>query len=257
MGQFDPRGDLWWGDRPQRRHGLHGAERQVIPGNGGRLGAAVLGDGGGDLTGIPRVAAVLGAEEIAGHVGAHRGPLVHGDGPVRRQPGSGVDPGQALGDLKTERADVTVVHLERCPKPGRQVLIEQGPRRGAFVCEGVEPGTEQGLHLLGSDDVTSIQPVDSGHARTHPHAGRFAAFGVVGRQPGVALVGGIQRSDLPGQVVIPRPRSELVDTHRHTRRRHICGGLVRTNRGGTLHPVRRDLDMFCPGMQKVCSASML
>jgi hypothetical protein len=32
----------------------------------------------------------------------------------------------------------------------------------------------------------------------------------------VTFLGGIQRRDLPGQVVIPGPSCELVDTHRHT-----------------------------------------
>jgi hypothetical protein len=32
----------------------------------------------------------------------------------------------------------------------------------------------------------------------------------------MALLGGIQRRDLPGQIVIPRPGAELVNAHRHT-----------------------------------------
>ena len=43
----------------------------------------------------------------------------------------------------------------------------------------------------------------------------LAAFGVVGGQPDMALLGGIQRRDLPGQIVVPRPGAELVDAHRH------------------------------------------
>ena len=31
----------------------------------------------------------------------------------------------------------------------------------------------------------------------------------------MALLGGIQRRDLPGQIVVPRPGAELVDAHRH------------------------------------------
>ena len=33
--------------------------------------------------------------------------------------------------------------------------------------------------------------------------------------PGVALVGGVHRCDLAGQVVVPRPRRQLVEAHRH------------------------------------------
>jgi hypothetical protein len=32
----------------------------------------------------------------------------------------------------------------------------------------------------------------------------------------MALRGGIQRRDLPGQIVVPRPGAELVNAHRHT-----------------------------------------
>ena len=31
----------------------------------------------------------------------------------------------------------------------------------------------------------------------------------------MALLGGIQRRDLPGQIVVPRPGAELVNAHRH------------------------------------------
>jgi hypothetical protein len=33
----------------------------------------------------------------------------------------------------------------------------------------------------------------------------------------MTLLGGVQRRDLPGQIVIPRPGGELVDAHRHNR----------------------------------------
>ena len=40
----------------------------------------------------------------------------------------------------------------------------------------------------------------------------------------MALRGGIQRRDLPGQVVVPRPGAELVNAHRHNppRRQRRC-----------------------------------
>ena len=77
-------------------------------------------------------------------------------------------------------------------------------------------GAEQGLHLLGGHQVAGVQTVDAGHPGADPHARGLALLGVVGRQPGVALLGGVHRSDLPGQVVVPGPGGELVQTH-HTR----------------------------------------
>ena len=70
MRPLDLRGDVRVGDRPQRRHRLDRGEGQVIAGN--RLGARtrLLGDGGGDLAGIDRIAAMLGSEELPRHLGA-------------------------------------------------------------------------------------------------------------------------------------------------------------------------------------------
>ena len=84
----------------------------------------------------------------------------------------------------------------------------------------MESEAEEGFHLLGGDRVAGAQSVDPGQAGAGPRAGGFAAGGVVRRQPDVAFVGGIQRGDLPGQVVIPRPGGQLLDAHHHTNRRH-------------------------------------
>jgi hypothetical protein len=50
----------------------------------------------------------------------------------------------------------------------------------------------------------------------------------------MALRGGVQRRDLPGQIVVPRPGAELVNAHRHTHRRRTrstsgqpAGGMYR------------------------------
>ena len=40
----------------------------------------------------------------------------------------------------------------------------------------------------------------------------------------MTLLGGVQRRDLPGQVVIPRSRGELVHAHRHTPERRCLRG---------------------------------
>jgi hypothetical protein len=72
-------GEVRVGDRPQRRHRLHRGEGQVIAGD--RLGARtrVLGDGGGDLAGINRVAAMLSFEEFLRDFGADSRPNRRGD----------------------------------------------------------------------------------------------------------------------------------------------------------------------------------
>ena len=61
----------------------------------------------------------------------------------------------------------------------------------------------------------------------------------------MALLGGIQRCDLPGQVVIPRPGAELVKAHRHNPLRRI-GSTWRSGRWG-----------YLPVMQKVYGTSDL
>ena len=77
-------------------------------------------------------------------------------------------------------------------------------------------GAEQSPHLLRRHRIPSIQAVDAGQAGADPRSRTLSPFGVVGGQPDMALLGGIQRRYLPGQVVIPRPGAELVDAHRHT-----------------------------------------
>ena len=79
----------------------------------------------------------------------------------------------------------------------------------------------------------AIGPVKPG---TDPHPRRLTPLGVVRRQPGVTLLGRIQRRDLAGQVVIPGPRCELVEAHRHTHPKgvHTAGAvrLTRATSGG-------------------------
>jgi hypothetical protein len=47
------------------------------------------------------------------------------------------------------------------------------------------------------------------------HLRRLAPFGVIRGEAGVSLIGRVQGSDLPGQIVITRPGGQLVETHRH------------------------------------------
>src|SRR4029453_6369528 len=82
-------------------------------------------------------------------------------------------------------------------------------------CEGMHAGSEQRLHLLRRHGIPGTEPIDASHARPNPRPRALPPVGVVGRQSNMALLGGIQRRDLPRQVVIPRPGAELVDAHRH------------------------------------------
>jgi hypothetical protein len=77
------------------------------------------------------------------------------------------------------------------------------------------PAPKRAPHLLRSDRIPGVQPVDAGHAEADPGSRSFSAFGVAGGQPDMALLGGIQRRHLPGQIVIPRPSAELVNAHRY------------------------------------------
>ena len=77
-------------------------------------------------------------------------------------------------------------------------------------------GAEQEPHLLGGDRVAGVQALDASHPGADPHARGLALLRVVGRQPRVALLGGVHRSHLPGQVLVPVPGGQLVQTH-HTR----------------------------------------
>ena len=95
----------------------------------------------------------------------------------------------------------------------------------------MQTAAEQCPHLLGGHRVADGQAVDPVHARAHPHAGSFTAFGVIRRQPGVTFLGRVQRRDLPGQVVIPGSRCELVEAHRHTHPKGVhAAGAVRPTR---------------------------
>jgi len=54
----------------------------------------------------------------------------------------------------------------------------------------------------------------------------------------VAYLGGIQSRDLPSQIVIPRPGTELVDAHRHNHRRRT-GSTSRSAKPGYVPTMQR------------------
>jgi hypothetical protein len=76
---LDMRGDMWVGDRPQRRHRLDRGEGQVIAGNGLGARTRLLSDGGCDLTRIDRIAAMLCSEELPRHLGTDLRPKCRRD----------------------------------------------------------------------------------------------------------------------------------------------------------------------------------
>jgi hypothetical protein len=217
---LDLRRDVRVGDRPQRRHRLDRGEGQVIAGN--RLGARtrLLSDGGGDLAGIDRAAAMPLPEELPRHLGTDLRPQCRRDGLVRELAGGHPPRGNPLRHLDPEDADIAGVNLERCTQPGRfgNVFTGQvsGPELLQPLCgEGMQAGAEECPHLLPGDRIPSAETINAGQAGADPGSRSFSAFAVVGGQPDMALLGGIQRHDLPGQIVIPRPSAELVNTHRH------------------------------------------
>jgi hypothetical protein len=119
-----------------------------------------------------------------------------------------------------EWADLAGVNLKRCAQPPRCHDVCGGQVSGVELLqplggERMHAGAEQGPHLLRRDRIPSVEAVDAGQARADPSSRSLTAFGVVRGQPHMTLFGGIQRCDLPGQIVVPRPGAELVDTHRH------------------------------------------
>ena len=140
-----------------------------------------------------------------------------------------------LATSTPERADDTIDDLERRAQPGHILEIPQG-EVGSFqlllpeLGQRMQTAAEQRSHLLGGHRVAGGQAVDPVQAGADPDARRLTPFGVVGRQPGMTLLGRIQRRHLPGQIVIPRPSCELVHAHRHTHPKgvHAAGAVMPT-----------------------------
>ncbi len=220
VGAFDGGRGGGFGERPQGRDALDRGEGEVVAGDGGGLRAGRRGDQPGEFAGVDGVASEGGPEGLASDLGADRGADLRGDRRVVRGADLGVVGGEALGDLDPELGHVVGVDLERLAQPDRVAgLGDGGVRREGFAAlsgEGVVARSEQEPHLLGGDHVAGVQALDAGHPGADPHARGLALLRVVGRQPGVALLGGVHRSHLPGQVLVPVPGGQLVQTH-HTR----------------------------------------
>jgi hypothetical protein len=224
-------------DRPQGGDRLHRGERQVVTSH--RLGSrpGVFRDLTSELPGVNRLAAVLGEEELAGHLGPHPRPLCGREGSAGGKAGCRIDCREASGHLEAERADANVNDLEGRAEPDRLLVVASGDAESCQLLlpklgQRVQAEPEQRAHLLGGHRIVRGQAADPVQAGTDPHPRRLASFGVVRRQPEATLLGRVQGRHLPGQIVIPRPRSELVDAHRHTHPKgvHAAGRSGRAGR---------------------------
>ena len=164
---------------------------------------------------------MLGPEELMCHLGPHPGPIRGRPGSAGGKAGRRIDRPDAFGHFEPERADITIDNPERDPQTGYFLEVAWGEVRPfqlllSELGQRVQTAAEQRSHLLGGHRVAGGQAVDPVQAGTNPHSWRLAAFGVVGRQPGMTFLGRVQGRHLPGQVVIPGSRCELVEAHRHT-----------------------------------------
>ncbi len=228
VGAFDRGGGGRVGDRPQAGDALHRGEREVEPGYRGRLLLGQLRDVAGQLTLVQGFASVLVAEHLQRHLSADPGPVLDRVRRPHRQAAGAVELFEPSGDLDPERAHIVWIDPERLAQPGRVQVVGFGGVSAfqggtALLREGVETGAEQGLHLFDGDDVARVQSVHACQAGADPGAGGFALLGVVGREPGVALLGGVHGGDLPGQVVIARPGGDPLHAHRHNPLSRIRG----------------------------------
>ena len=181
---------------------------------------------------------MLGQEELPGHLSPHPRPVSRRDRGVGRPSDCGVERRDALGHLDPKRAQIVVDDLERRPQP-RHVLKILSGEVGSFqlllpqLGQRMQTAAEQRSHLLRRHRVAGGKSVDPVHPGADPHPRGLTPFGVVRRQPGVTLLGRVQRRHLPGQIVIPRPGGELVHTHRHNPRKAIPRAGRSRRPGGT------------------------
>jgi hypothetical protein len=84
----------------------------------------------------------------------------------------------------------------------------------------IQSGSEQQLHLL-SADLAPRGETDPGRAAAVPVTRRLALGAVVVGQGAVAPAGRIHGGDLAGQVLITRPRRQLLHPDRHHFSSHL------------------------------------
>ena len=154
-----------------------------------------------------------------------------GIGAFHGRPSAGVVVAERLRDLLAQRGrgEGREGAAERAPSPGGRLRLP-----GA----GVPALAEEQPHLLLGDRVP-VGEVEPGQAGPHPPARRLALLLVVARQPGLPDLGRVVGRDLPGQVRVPAPGGELVQSH------HIWKSL----RGGPSWTCRCGINHFsAPGV---------
>ena len=92
-----------------------------------------------------------------------------------------------------------------------------GGDRRLLQCVGVGVAAlaEQGPHLRLRHPIPDMDGAESGDAGADPPAGPFTLLGVVVRQRRAAPLGGVGDRDLPGQIGIPVPGGQLMQTRSH------------------------------------------
>jgi hypothetical protein len=192
---------------------------------------------------------MLGDKELPRHLHPNPRPVRRRDRGIDRLPDRRIERSDPLSHLDVERR--RIVHdLERCPQP--HDILEVLPSEVGAVqllqpCLGqrMQPAPEQSPHLLRRHRIAHVQTVDTRHAGPDPHPGRLAPLGVIRGEPDVSLVGRVQGSDLPGQIVITGSCSELVQAHRHTHPKGYMppGRSSRPELLPTVHGVYRVCDL--------------
>jgi hypothetical protein len=146
-------------------------------------------------------------EALTGYLGPHSRPISSRQRSAGGKAGRRPDRREASCHFEAEGADLAVNDLERRPEPGGVLVVAWG-EVGSFQLllsefgKRVQAAAKQRSHLHGGHRVAGGQAVDSVQAGADPHPGRFTAFDVVRRQPGMTFLCRIQSGDLPGQVVI-------------------------------------------------------
>jgi hypothetical protein len=165
MGAFDHSWHRRIGHGPQRGHRFHRGEGQVVTRNRLCPRPRVFRDLSRQLSGINRLPAMLGQEEVAGHLGPHPRPISNRQRRGGRQGGRSVDPGNAPGDLEPEWADIAIDNPERSSKTGRVLIVARGEVWPfqlllAELGQWMQTAAEQCTHQLGGHRVADGQAVD-------------------------------------------------------------------------------------------------
>ena len=203
--------------RPQRRHRLHRRERHVIARARNRRVPRQRRHLRRQLQPARRPPHPL-LETSSGELVADTSPHIHRHRPTTAQPVSCSPLTAPDRDLLLEHRGRRP-HLERRPQAGRLADL-RGRRVGRESSQPglhirMEPGPEQGTHLYLRHRTPRLH-LQGRQAGTDPPTRHLTLLRVVARQRRVTLLRRILRSNLPGQVVIPRPGSQLVQRRRHT-----------------------------------------